>query len=64
MAPDKRSEFVGLRLTETEAKMLHELAEADGLYQSDVLRLQIRKAHADRFGKVVFDGATKRRKKR
>lgn len=50
MAPDKRTEFVGLRLAPVEAKMLAALAEADGLYQSDVLRLLIRKAHAERFG--------------
>jgi hypothetical protein len=48
--PDKRTEFVGLRLARAEAKMLTELAAADGLYQSDVLRLLIRKTHAERFG--------------
>ena len=50
MAPDKKTEFVGLRLTTLEASMLTELAEADGLYQSDVLRLLIRRSHAERFG--------------
>lgn len=29
--------------------MLHELAEVDGLYQSDVIRLLIRRAHVARF---------------
>jgi len=29
--------------------MLHELAEVDGLYQSDVIRLLIRRAHVTRF---------------
>ena len=29
--------------------MLHELAEADGLYQSDVIRLLIRRTHVARF---------------
>lgn len=38
--------------------MLAALADADGLYQSDVLRLLIRKAHAERFGE------TPRRKKK
>ena len=32
--------------------MLHELAEVDGLYQSDVIRLLIRRAHVARFKKV------------
>ena len=50
MAPDRRSELVAVRLTKQEAGMLRELAEADGLYQSDVLRLQIRRLHAERFG--------------
>ncbi len=63
MPPEKRSELIAVRLTETEVKLLTELAEVDGLYQSDVVRLLIRKGHADRFGKVVFDGS-KRRKKR
>lgn len=60
MAPDKRSEFVGLRLTPTEAGMLTELAQADGLYQSDVLRLLIRRAHTDRFG----EGTKPKRKRK
>ena len=50
MATGKKTEFVGLRLTALEAGMLSELAEADGRYQSDVLRLLIRAAHAKRFG--------------
>ena len=32
--------------------MLHELAEADGLYQSDVIRLLIRRTHVARFKKA------------
>ena len=62
MAPEKRSEFVGLRLAPVEAKMLTELADADGLYQSDVLRLLIRRAHAERFGSTAR--ATRPKRKR
>lgn len=50
MAPDKRSELIAVRLTKAETVMLHELAEADGVYQSDVIRLLIRRAHTARFG--------------
>ena len=50
MAPAKRTELVAFRVAPEEQAMLHRLAEADGVYQSDVLRLLIRRAHADRFG--------------
>jgi hypothetical protein len=50
MAPDIRSELIAVRLTKVEAAMLTELAEADGVYQSDVIRQLVRRAHADRFG--------------
>lgn len=30
--------------------MLQELADADGVYQSDVIRRLVRLAHAERFG--------------
>jgi hypothetical protein len=50
MAPDRRSELIAVRLTPEEARMLRELSDADGVYQSDVLRLQIRRLYAERFG--------------
>lgn len=50
MAPDARSEFVGVRMSAQERAMLNELAELDGVYPSDVIRLLIRKAHAGRAG--------------
>lgn len=59
MAPDTRSEFVGVRMSAQERAMLTELAELDGVYPSDVIRLLIRKAHAERTG-----GEKKPRKKR
>lgn len=39
-----------MRVAPTEFGMLQELADADGVYQSDVIRQLIRKAHAERFG--------------
>lgn len=43
--------------------MLHELAEVDGLYQSDVIRLLIRRAHVTRFkGKKKVTKASAPRK--
>lgn len=48
--PDTRSVLVTFRTSPTEFEMLQELAGADGLYQSDVLRLLIRREHAERFG--------------
>jgi hypothetical protein len=52
MAPERRSELVAVRFTPAELAMLHELAEADGLYQSDVIRLLIRRTHVARFKKA------------
>ena len=40
-----------IRMTPSEVKMLEQLAEADGIYRTDVLRLLIRRAHEKRFGK-------------
>lgn len=51
MAPEQRSERVTARLTPTERQMLAELAEADGIDIPDVLRMLIRRAHAERFPK-------------
>lgn len=34
----------------TEVRMLEELAAADGLYRTDVIRVLIRREHAARFG--------------
>jgi len=48
-APDKRSVLVAFRLTPEEDGMLKRLAEADGVYQSDALRMLVRRAHAERF---------------
>lgn len=44
-----REKRINVRVSEQEAEMLAELAEADGISQSDYLRLHIRRAYADRF---------------
>lgn len=51
MAPEQRSERITVRVAPTERQMLDELAEADGLDLSDVIRLLTRKAYAERFGR-------------
>ena len=38
------------RMTPSEVAMLEELAKADGLYRTDVVRMLIRREHAARFG--------------
>jgi hypothetical protein len=48
--PEKRSVLIAARLTPSESTMLQELADAGGVYQSDVIRTLVRKAHAERFG--------------
>jgi hypothetical protein len=59
MAPERRSELVAVRFTPAELTMLHELAEVDGLYQSDVIRLLIRRAHVTRFKATTKKKTTK-----
>jgi hypothetical protein len=46
---EDRSEQVMVRMTPSEVEMLGELAEADGLYRTDVIRLLIRREHERRF---------------
>jgi hypothetical protein len=50
MSPEARTELVAVRLSKQEAAMLQELADLDGVYQSDVIRLLVRKEHRERFG--------------
>jgi len=44
-----REKRINIRVSEQEAEMLAELAEAEGLSQSDFLRLYIRRVHSERF---------------
>lgn len=44
-----REKRVNIRVSDIESEMLSVLAEADGVSQSDFLRLYIRKAYAERF---------------
>jgi uncharacterized protein (DUF1778 family) len=50
MVKEQQTERMGLRVTKSEAKMLEQLSEATGLSMSDVLRMAIRREHAERFG--------------
>lgn len=50
MVKEQQTERIGLRITKSEAKMLEQLSEASGLSMSDVLRMAIRREHAERFG--------------
>ncbi len=45
-----RPKLLNVRMTEAEIEMIKELAEADGLSQSDIVRQLVRHAHAERFG--------------
>jgi hypothetical protein len=49
-AMGRRPRRYSVSLTEAEAEMLRTLAEAQGIDRSDVIRLQIRRAWADRNG--------------
>ena len=58
MTKEEKSERMAVRLSPSEAAMLHELAEADGEAGSTVVRQLIRRAHEERFGRkvrVVFE---------
>jgi Ribbon-helix-helix protein len=50
MATIERTERLGIRIAPQEVAMLQALSEADGLTASDVVRLLIRRAHAEKFG--------------
>lgn len=58
---EERSEQVMTRMTPAEVKMLEEVAAADGLYRTDVIRLLIRREHAKRFPSA---GSAKKASKR
>lgn len=49
MAQARRDSGFRIRLTAEELRMLHELAEKEGISAADVLRLYIRRAHAAAF---------------
>jgi predicted DNA binding CopG/RHH family protein len=44
-----REKRINVRVSDVELEMLSVLAEADGVSQSDFLRLHIRKVYAERF---------------
>lgn len=49
---EERSEQVMTRMTPFEVQMLEQIAEADGLYRTDVIRVLVRREHARRFKKA------------
>jgi hypothetical protein len=63
MAPDrKRTTLVAVRLAIHEFDMMKELADADGITYSDVLRLSLRREYERKFGAVKQAPAKKGRK--
>ena len=50
MTPESRNEPVSLRMSSGELTMLKALAEIDGISQSDVLRMLLRREWLARFG--------------
>ena len=58
-AKEGKSERVAIRMSPTEAAMLHELAEAEGEAASTVVRRLIRRAHAERFGTAATKKGSK-----
>jgi hypothetical protein len=60
MTPEEKTERAAVRLTPTEAEWLAALADADGLSQSDVLRLLVRREYAARFGAAKKPARAKR----
>jgi uncharacterized protein (DUF1778 family) len=46
----ERNRSINVRVSDEEIAMLAELADADGVSQSDFLRLYVRRTYAERFG--------------
>lgn len=57
MPRSQRDDVVTVRLTRDERRMITTLAEADGISLSDVVRMLVRRAHAERFGRKKVQGA-------
>jgi hypothetical protein len=60
---EKRSVLIAVRLSPTEADMLAELVEQEGLRQSDIIRVLIRAAHTTRIVKPSEPKPSRRKKK-
>jgi hypothetical protein len=61
MVDDQRTERFDVRVTPRESEMLREIAEYQGLSQSDTLRQLIREKHAALFGPPKPKKARRRR---
>lgn len=57
MPRSQRDDVVTVRLTRDERRMITTLADADGISLSDVVRMLVRRAHAERFGRKKVRGA-------
>jgi uncharacterized protein (DUF1778 family) len=57
----EREEILSIRLNADEKRMVQALADIDGLSLSDVARLSLRRAHAERFG---IQAASRKKEKR
>lgn len=55
-----KSERFAIRMDADERRMLRELAAADGMADAVVVRLLIRRAHAERFGEAPPKSKPKR----
>lgn len=62
MVKEQQTERLGLRVTKSEARMLEELSEVTGLSMSDVVRMAIRREHAERIGEAAPKPATKKKR--
>jgi hypothetical protein len=58
-----RESIVTLRMSERERLMLWELAEHNGVSASDIIRMAVRRAHADLFGPMRKDWPKRKAKR-
>ena len=64
MAPEIRTEPVSLRMSPNELRLLKALAEMDGISQSDVLRMLLRREWMARFGSITMGAAKPEKRNR
>jgi hypothetical protein len=52
MVKEPQTERLSIRITKSEVRMLAELSETTGLSMSDVVRMAVRREHAERVGQA------------
>lgn len=62
MTQQKRTELLTVRVAPEDMRMIKELAEADGLSASGIVRQLVRRLHAERFGPPKASRKPKRKK--